>query len=144
MVNLNNDVVSYCEDCQIEYTGEQGTPCPLCPYRVRHEDAVREIRNTEPCRIVERATLSDLQASINRLAASGWALADFRFAHDQNLGHGQPVYVAVLQRVGYDPQRHQSAVDAELCSFAAELARQREIEVETENFMDSLPTRIWG
>ena len=144
MVMPNNDVINYCEECQIEYVTTQGESCPLCPFRIRHEDAVREIRNAEPARIVERATLSDLQASINRLAASGWALADFRVAHDQNLGHGQAVYVAVLQRVGYDPQRHQSAVDAELCSFAAELARQREIEVETENFMDSLSARIWG
>ena len=144
MVIPNYDVISYCDECQIEYVGQEGTPCPLCPLRIRHEDAVRGIRNAEPCRIVERAAPSDLQASINGLAASGWALADVRIAHVQNHGHGLPIYVAVLQRADYDPQRHRSAVDAEIDAFAEELARQREIEVETESFMDTLSTRIWG
>ena len=144
MVNLNNDVINYCAACEIEYAGRQGTPCPLCPYRVSHEDAVREIRNAEPCRIVERASASDMQASINALAASGWALADLRIAHVRNHGQDRPIYVAVLQRADYDPERHRSAVVAEIDALAAELARQRKIEVETVAFMDTLSARIWG
>ena len=144
MVNTNHDVISYCEECELEYAAAAGASCPLCPYRLRHEDAVREIRNAEPCRIVERSAPSDLQASINGLAPSGWSLADFRIAHVRNHGHGVPIYVAVLQRADYDPERHRSAVDAEIDTFADELAKQREIEVDTENFMDTLSARIWG
>ena len=144
MSTTNNDVINYCDECELEYVGKQGTACPLCPYRDRHEDAAREIRNAEPCRIVERAAPSDLQASINALAASGWALADFRIAQVQSDSGGAPVYVAVLQRTDYDPERHRSAVDAEIDALAHELAKQREIEVETENFMDTLSARIWG
>ena len=125
MVIPNNVVISYCGACQLEFAGQQGNPCPLCPYRDRREDAERKIRNSEPCRILERAGPYDLQTSINSLVALGWALADFRIAHVQNHGHGAPVYVAVLQRPDYDPERHRSAVDA-------------------ENFMDSLSTRIRG
>lgn len=144
MVIPNNDVIKYCPACEIEYAAPAGASCPLCPYRERHEDAAREIRNSEPCRIVERAAPYDLQTSINGLAASGWALADLRIAHVRNHRHGAPVYVAVLQRADYDPERHRSAVDAEIDAFADELVKQREIEVETENFMDTLSARIWG
>ena len=93
MDNPNNSVINYCTVCEIEYAGRQGTPCPLCPHRVSHEDAVREIRNAEPCRIVERVSASDMQASINTLAASGWALADLRIAHVRNHGQDLPIYV---------------------------------------------------
>ena len=143
MVIPNNNI-SYCEICELEYAAPAGTTCPLCPFRARHEDAVQEIRNSEPCRILERVASADIQASINRLAASGWALADFRIAHAQDHGRGLPIYVAVLQRANYDPERHRSAVDAEINAFAHELAKQREIEVETEAFMDTLSTRVWG
>lgn len=143
MVIPNHHVINYCPECRLEYAGEQGTSCPLCPYRDRHEDAARKSRNSEPCRIVERAAPSDLQASINGLAASGWTLADFRIAHVRNDDRDAPIYVAVLQRADYDPERHRSAVDAELHAFAHEVAKRREIEVVTEDFMDALSTRIW-
>lgn len=143
MVIPNNNI-SYCEVCELEYAALAGTSCPLCPFRIRHEDAVREVRNSEPCRIVERVASADIQASINMLAASGWALTDFRIAHVQNYGHGLPIYVAVLRRPDYDPERHRAAVDAEIDAFAREVAKRREIEVETEEFMDTLSARIWG
>ena len=144
MVSQNKDVINYCEACEIEYAAPSGASCPLCPLRVRHEDAEQEIRNSEPCRILERAAPYDLQTSINSLASSGWALADLRIAHVRNDDQGAPIYVAVLQRADYDPERHRAAVDAELDAFADELAKQLEIEVETEAFMDTLSARIWG
>ena len=133
-MNDNGKSVKRCEGCEAEYVGDQFASCPLCPLRDNLEVAKVVVWQAEPFRIVEDMVRLEMQENINKLAASGWTLSDFFVGHYQNDDHGMPVFVALLRREDYDPERHRAAMDAQLKAFAEELAKRREVEVETEEF----------
>ena len=140
--NINEDVINHCEACELDYVGRRGAPCPLCPLRRKHEEKTGEVTKVERYRIVDDADRLKLQGRLNELATSAWTVESFRVGHQQDAGHGCPVYVALLRRSEYDPQRHRAAVYAHLEALAASLAKRREAEVETEAFNSAREIRV--
>ena len=88
-----------------QYVGHQCARCPLSPLRAKLEYAEHEITKSEPYRIVDDVVRLEMQARINNLASFGWTLADFRVGHQEDRDHGHPVYIALLPRRDYDPDR---------------------------------------
>lgn len=70
---------------------------------------------------------------MNRLAAEGWALVTFTAGYSEGPDHpgptGDPVFIALFQRFGYNPYVHKEA----LAELSEQKARHGKMRMEIEN-----------
>ena len=145
MVIPNNNVISYCGACEIEYAAPQGNAsCPLCPYRVRTR--TRSARSGTPS---PAGSWNAPLPTTCRPASTAWPHRDGRSPTSAlRMSRTTTTARPSTSRSCSEPTTTRSATGRRWTprrdAFADELAKQLEIEVETEAFMDTLSTGIWG
>ena len=84
MTTQQPEKIEYCPECELEYAARQCAPCPLCPLREQHDEAMNDARRSEPWKVVSGLTTWEIQRAINHLEASGWSLHDFQVGHSSD------------------------------------------------------------
>ena len=130
MTITKHDSINICPECDVEYAGHVSDPCPLCPFRAAWNETDIELRHVEPWRVIEAVGVQEIQELLNELTVSGWKQDSFHVGHQDDRGGIRPVYVAVLQREAYDPERHILRRLAHQKAVQAYFAKQDEIAVE--------------
>ena len=132
MTTQQPQILDRCPECELDYYGDHCARCPLCPLRVKLEEAQTDLRLSEPFRVSEHFNSVEIQDDLNKMATRGWLRESIHVGHYQDRDGGWPVYLVVLTRQDYDVECHRQAALGELNANAAYLVRRAEIECETE------------
>jgi hypothetical protein len=131
VINQNHDAINYCENCDVEYVAPASVPCPLCPLQEAFNAACVRISLTEPFNLLTATEDWEIEQLINgAVAADDWFLTKFRLACAVREGTWQTIYAALLQREGYDQERHRAAIQARREARNAHREKREQIQRE--------------
>ena len=96
--------VEWCEDCDVTYRGKA---CPLCQSHATLRELENEERALRPFQVVSECWLSKFEDEINRLAAEGWRIEEYRPIDTRDNDDKAIVsWTALMRRRIYDRDAH--------------------------------------
>ena len=134
MINQNHDAINYCENCDVEYIAPASAPCPLCPALPAAGSIQRRLRPSQPHRAVQSAhghgrlgdRATDQRRCRRRRLVPNKIPARVCGPRRNMANH----YAALLQREGYDRERHRAAIQARREARNAHREKREQIQRE--------------